>query len=259
MLKNAFLFRFALHELKKTALFRKPKGFRLQKALRTVLKKPPFYVQKAFYSHKTFLNCYPKQLFFALRCPFQSPLTYCPPKNTAVLLLFALILCCKTGASHRFKSLPAIPSEDAAFRKTGYRMIAGHFRNNHVSTGDLNRPRSPEVRKPLVYFWYFSYTRKVRKTFLSQEAPRFCQPRISAPQPQLRTATIKTFPKGRFEVFQTSNQLAAAAASHIYTNKLRYFKTAPAVSDIHTTPPVARKTGQTSPFSGRLSRYTLKG
>ena len=28
----------------------------------------------------------------------------------------------------------------------------------------LNRPRSPEVRKPLVYFWYFSYTRKVRKT-----------------------------------------------------------------------------------------------
>ena len=24
----------------------------------------------------------------------------------------------------------------------------------------LNRPRSPEVRKPLVYFWFFSYTRK---------------------------------------------------------------------------------------------------
>ena len=57
----------------------------------------------------------------------------------------------------------------------------------------LNRPRSPEVRKPLVYFWYFSYTRKVRKTFLSQEAPRFCKPRISTPKQQLRTATIKTF------------------------------------------------------------------
>ena len=57
----------------------------------------------------------------------------------------------------------------------------------------LNRPRSPEVRKPLVYFWYFSYTRKVRKTFLLQEVSRFCKPRISTPQPQLRTATIKTF------------------------------------------------------------------
>jgi hypothetical protein len=48
--------------------------------------------------------------------------------------------------------LPAIPGEVAVFRKTGYLMIAGHFNNNHVSTGDLNRPRSPEVRKPLVCF-----------------------------------------------------------------------------------------------------------
>ena len=113
---------------------------------------------------------------------------------------------CKAGASHRFKSLPAIPGEVPAFRKTGYLMNAGHFRKNTVSTGDLNRPRSPEVRKPLVYFWFFSYTRKARKTFLSQVAPRFCKPRISTPQRQLPTATIKTFYKGRFEVLQTSNQ-----------------------------------------------------
>ena len=59
---------------------------------------------------------------------------------------------CKAGTSHRFKSLPAIPGEVAAFRKTGYLMNAGHFNYNHVSTGDLNRPRSPEVRKPLVCF-----------------------------------------------------------------------------------------------------------
>jgi hypothetical protein len=72
-------------------------------------------------------------------------------------------------------------------------MIAGHFRKNTVSTGDLNRPRSPEVRKPLVYFWFFSYKRKARKTFLLQEVSRFFKPRISPPQPQLHTATIKTF------------------------------------------------------------------
>ena len=71
----AFLYQVALHELKKTALFRKPKGFRLQKALRfalksfsflqpkyrsfeqlfTVLKSCLFYVQKAFLLHKPFL------------------------------------------------------------------------------------------------------------------------------------------------------------------------------------------------------------
>ena len=72
-------------------------------------------------------------------------------------------------------------------------MNAGYFRFKTVSTGDLNRPRSPEVRKPLVYFWFFSYKRKARKTSPSQEASRFFKPQISPPQPQLRTATIKTF------------------------------------------------------------------
>ena len=110
-----------------------------------------------------------KATLFCPPLPISTPLNLLSAKNTAVLLLFALILCCKVGASHRFKSLPAIPSEVAAFRKTGYLMIAGHFRKNHVSTGDLNRPRSPEVRKPLVYFWFFSYKRKERKTFLCRE------------------------------------------------------------------------------------------
>ena len=62
--------------------------------------KPPFYVQKAFYLHKSFLAgfkkrpfsqtkslaftqtfsySHPKHSFFA-RCPFQPPLTYCPQK-----------------------------------------------------------------------------------------------------------------------------------------------------------------------------------
>ena len=51
-------------------------------------------------------------------------------------------------------------------------LFAGVLRAKPVSTGAaeifckitsgraLNRPRSPEVRKPLVYFWFFSYTRK---------------------------------------------------------------------------------------------------
>ena len=187
--------------VRKNFHFHKPKVFHLQKALRfalkslsfsqpkhrsfeqlfTVLKRRFFYVQKAFYSHKTFFIATQSNLF----CPpppISTSLNLLFAKNTAVLLLFALILCCKAGASHRFKSLPAISDEIAVFSIAGYLMNAGCFRKNTVSTGDLNRPRSPEVRKPLVYFWYFSYTRKVRKTFLSQEAPRFRKPRISAPQ-----------------------------------------------------------------------------
>ena len=41
-----------------------------------------------------------------------------------------------------------------------YMMKTVHFSKNTISTGDLNRPRSPEVRRPLVYFWFFSYKRK---------------------------------------------------------------------------------------------------
>ena len=160
----------------KTA-FSRTKNFLLHKPFLAGFKNHPFSQTQSLSFAQTFPYSHQKQSFSTLRCPFQPPLTYCPPKNTAVLLISALILCCKAGASHRFKSLPAIPGEVAAFCKTGYLMSAGHFSKNLVSTGDLNRPRSPEVRKPLVYFWFFSYKRKARKTSLSQEASRFCKPR----------------------------------------------------------------------------------
>ena len=38
----------------------------------------------------------------------------------------------------------------------GYLIKAGHPIQNTVSTGDLNRPQSPEGRNPLGYFWFFS-------------------------------------------------------------------------------------------------------
>ena len=138
MLKNAFLYRVALHELKKFAF--------------PANQKPFICTNLSFLPSKATLFHPPPPIYTTLNLLFA--------KNAAVLLLFALILCCKAGASHRFKSLPAIPGEVAAFRKTGYLMNAGHFRFKNVSTGDLNRPRSPEVRKPLVYFWFFSYKRK---------------------------------------------------------------------------------------------------
>jgi hypothetical protein len=91
---------------------------------------------------------------------------------------------CKAGASHRFKSLPAIPGNAAAFRKTGYLMNAGHFRFKNVSTGDLNRGRRTESR---VLFGYFLHDAKSGNPFSLA---------------------------GSIEVSQTSNQRTAVTSSH---------------------------------------------
>ena len=50
--------------------------------------------------------------------------------------------------------------QNSGLRKSGYFSKAGKPIKNNGSTGDLNRPRSPEGRNPLVYFWFFSYKRK---------------------------------------------------------------------------------------------------
>ena len=67
--------------------------------------KPPFLRTKSLLFAQTFTCCYPKQLFSPLRLPFQHPLTYCPQKNTAVLLIsaltpFAVKPECRTDSNH---------------------------------------------------------------------------------------------------------------------------------------------------------------
>ncbi|MGI6196771.1 MAG: hypothetical protein ACOYIO_06805 [Eubacteriales bacterium] len=55
---------------------------------------------------------------------------------------------------------------------------------------------SPESRGSQtsgVLFGYFLHDAKSDNSFSLLEASRFCKPRSSTPQPQLRTATIKTF------------------------------------------------------------------
>ncbi len=95
--------------------------------------------------------------------------------------------------SHRFKSSPAIPGNATDFRAAGYMMMAGHFRKNHVSSGDLNRGRRTESR---VLFGYFLHDAKSDNSFSLQRTSRFCEPRFSSPQWRLPTNKIKTFPKG---------------------------------------------------------------
>ena len=71
---------------------------------------PIFTNQKLFF--RTNLSLLPsKAPLFHPPLPISTPLNLLFAKNTAVLLQSALILCCKAGASHRFKSLPAIPGK----------------------------------------------------------------------------------------------------------------------------------------------------
>ncbi len=146
-------------------------------------KTPIFTNQKHFFCTNLSLLL-SKAILFHPPPPLSTPLNLLFAKNTAVLLQSALILCCKAGASHRFKSLPAIPDEVAVFSIAGYLMNAGHFRFKTVSTGDLNRGRRTESR---VLFGYFLHDAKSDNPFSLA---------------------------GSFEVPQTLNQHTAAAASH---------------------------------------------
>ena len=133
-------------------------------------------------------------------------------------------------------------------------MIAGCFRKNTVSTGDLNRPRSPEVRKPLACFLVlFARRKKNVKTSPLQGVSRFSKPRISTPQPQLHTATIKTF-QGSFEVLQTSNQHTKITTSH---NPIKsFFRFADFSPPCGDTPGV--ETAKKAKAAFRLSLFAFK-
>ena len=155
--------------------------------LRYSQKIPIFTNQKSFFYTNPSLIAIQSNSFPPSASHSHHPLTYCLQRMQPFFCCSLNSLRCKAGASHRFKSLPAIPGEVAAFRKTGYLMITGHFRKNTVSTGDLNRPRSPEVRKPLVCFLVLFAQRKKHEK--------------------------RSFP-GSSEVLQTSNQHTTTAASH---------------------------------------------
>ena len=145
-------------------------------------------------SHRTKANV--QQLFSNIAC-------YC---ELAVHLFFfekhQSCVCSTATLSHRFKAFTPPFCRQNRFRHVPPENSAKIFFGRA-----LNRPRSPEVRKPLACFLVlFARRKKNVKTSPLQGASRFCKPRNSAPQPQLRTATIKTFSKGSFEVLQTSNQ-----------------------------------------------------
>ena len=232
-LKKAFLYWLALHELKKTALFLKPKSFSLAenftnftqsrflhtktsfctclsslsakiciftnqkvffcRKLCELSSKTAFYVQKIFYSHK--LSLFPPKItLFCPPPPSRTTLNLLFAKNAAVLLISALNPYAVKPEPHtdsnHCRRYPKncsflrcrLPDERRTFQKKS--RIDRRFESSPESRGSQTSG---------VLFGSFCTTQKARKTFPSQGASRFCKPRISTPQPQLRTATIKTF------------------------------------------------------------------
>ena len=96
-------------------------------------------------------------------------------------------VCTKVTLSHRFKSSPAILGNATDFRAAGYLMMAGHFRQNLASSGDLNRPRESRGSQPSACFCgTFCTPQKVPIRTPLQGTSRFCKPRFSSPQWRLR-------------------------------------------------------------------------
>ena len=116
--------------------------------------------------------------------PFSNIVCYCELAESP--LFFETLQSCvstKVTLSHRFKSSPAISGKVALSGAAGYMMMAGHFCKNLESSGDLNRGSQG---LPRVLFGYFLHDAKSNNPYSLA---------------------------GSFEVFQTSIQLAAMAAS----------------------------------------------
>ena len=97
--------------------------------------------------------------------------SYC---ELAVHLLFFETLqscvCTTVTLSHRFKFSPAIPGNLAVFCAAGYMMMAGHFCESHVSSGDLNRSLGVQRAAALgVFLVTFCTPQKVTTRSLCRE------------------------------------------------------------------------------------------
>ena len=140
------------------------------------IKKSFFSAQQIPISHRTQTNVQQPFLNSTCRCKLAVQHPFFETSQSCVSTMATL--------SHRFKSSPAISGKAEISGAAGYLMNAGHFSENYVSSGDLNRGRRTESR---VLFGYFLHNAKSDKSFSLA---------------------------GRFEVLRTSIQLAAMAASH---------------------------------------------
>ena len=152
-----------------------------------VRKKFPFLQTKSLSFSQIFPYCYPKQLFSTLHLPFALSLTYCPPKNTAVLLISAL-------------NPYAVKPE----RRTD----SNHCRRYPEKCSFQHSRVLDECR-------LFSLQKRIDRRFESSPESRGSQTSGVLLVLFVHAKRINPYPfAGSFKVLQASNQRTAAAASH---------------------------------------------
>ena len=178
--------------------------------LRCPQKNSHFHEPKVFLSHKPFLLP-SKATLFHPPPPISTPLNLLFAKNTAVLLISAL---------NSYAVKPERRTDSNHCRRYPEKCSFQHSRlpDEHRSLLQKHRiDRRFESwvagLRPACFLVTFCTMQKVTTRSPSQEISRFRKPRMSTPQPQFRTATIKTFLK-ELRGSQTSNQHTTAAASH---------------------------------------------
>ena len=97
-------------------------------------------------------------------------------------------VCTTVTLSHRFK---AFSSPFAG--KTGFDMNRRNFLQSYFRQSFESFPGVQRFANLWCAFWFFLHNAKRINPSPFRELPRFRKPRISSPQRQLRTATIKTF------------------------------------------------------------------
>ena len=201
----------------KAALLYKPKAFLLHKPFVAILKSPPFFEPKAFLLHKPFFTI-PSTPFPPSISHSHPAITYCPPKNDAVLFIFAL----NPHAVTPEPRTDSKPFRRRFVRKTGFgscrrKFLQNYFRQSFESSPEsrgsqpsisLKHGRLAHVRSQ------FSLFRR-SPTHKNLPPATFCtSERVFAVLFARRKKYQSVLPFGSSEVFQTSIQLAAMAASH---------------------------------------------
>ena len=90
-------------------------------------------------------------------------------------------------------------------------MMAGHFSESHVSSGALNRPRSPEGRNPLACFLVLFARRKKNKTVPFREFRGFANLESARKHDNFAQAQLNPLPlRGFFRRLRRPFSVAAA-------------------------------------------------
>ena len=164
----------------------KPNAFHLHKPFFSVLKHQTFLQTKRFLFEQTFPYCHPSNPFPPSFSHSHPAITYCPPKNDAVLFISAL---------NPYAVTPEPRTDSKPFRrqfvrKAGFGSCCRKLYQNYFRQSFESRSQDGV---PCAFYVTFCTMQKVTSRSPAQEASRFCEPRFSSPQWRLRSNKIKSF------------------------------------------------------------------